>query len=406
MLIVKIYILAVLCIWLIAVVVAYGYGRLGRRLRNFKNYASTDAALPPLSIIIPAHNQAAALRRHLPSILSQDYDRFEIIVINAASTDDTSDVIERFELTNANLRHTFTPTSARDISLERLALTLGFKAATFDWVVITHPDCEPVSSQWLTRIGQAIVAPNSGPQSRRLKGEPDIVVGQAIFAESRNAWLSRKINFRRLWHDASNFEHILSGHAAMRADGCNMAYRKELFIGNQGFSAHQLLETGAEELLVNYNSTPKNTAVVIAPAATVLQDPMPDKASWLKQRIYDRETRHHEHHAWLYRLREKLRMIMPWLFILVVTAGFALPFIDENAADQTTMIACGAAILLLALIYICVKIANFNITARALGYKPYHMSLLLNELRLPFWNLNDGFARRRASRNEFRKKFV
>ena len=406
MLIVKIYILAVLCIWLIAIAVAYGYGWLGRRLRNFNNYASTDAPLPPLSIIIPAHNQAAALRRHLPAILSQDYDRFEVIIINAASTDDTSDVIERFELTNANLRHTFTPTSARDISLERLALTLGFKAASYDWVVITHPDCEPASSQWLIRLGQAIVAPHSGPQSRRLKEQPDMVIGQTLFADSRNAWLSNKINFRRLWQDASNFEHILSGHAAMRADGCNLAYRKELFIENQGFSAHQLLETGAEELLVNYSSTPKNTAVVIAPAATMFQDPLPDNASWLKQRIYDRETRHHERHYWLYRLREKIRMIMPWLFMLVITAGIALPFIDKSLTNQTTIIFCGAAIVLIALIYICVKVVNFNVTARALGYKPYHLTMLLFELRLPFWNLHDGIARRRASRNEFRKKFV
>lgn len=38
--------------------------------------------LPPLSVIICAHEEVENLRRNLPAILEQDYPQFEVIVIN------------------------------------------------------------------------------------------------------------------------------------------------------------------------------------------------------------------------------------------------------------------------------------------------------------------------------------
>ncbi len=406
MLFVKIYILAFLAIWVIAIIVAYGYGRVGRRISNFQKFASVDKQLPPLSVIIPAHNQAQALRRHLSAILSQDYDLFEVIVINTGSTDDTKDVIERFELQHANLHHTFTPLSARDISLDRLALTLGFRASTYDWVVITHADCEPASPYWLMRIGETIVAPQCGPQSKRLKGEPDIVVGPAVYAVSRHSWLSRRSSFGRLWTDFSNYDHVLTGHAAIGADGCNLAYRKQFFIDNQGFSEHHNLEMGAEDLLVNYNSKAANTALMLVPSATVIQDPLPDERSWKKKRVYECETRRHRRHTWLYNAKQRLRLLMPWLLAAAVAVGGLLPFVVDLELDATTLCLTLVVLALLIIVYISVKLSAFNRTARALGYRGYFLTFLILELRLPFWLLADTISRRRASRNEFRKKFV
>ena len=406
MLFVKIYILSFLAIWLVAIIVAYGYGRVGRRINSFQKFASVGQQLPPLTVIIPAHNQATALRRHLPAILAQDYELFEVIVINTGSTDDTKDVIERFELQHANLHHSFTPLSARDISLDRLALTLGFRAANYEWVVITHADCEPASPNWLTRIGETIVAPQCGPQSKRLKGEPDIVVGQAVYAGSRHSWLGLKSDFWRLWTDFSAFDHLLTGHAAIGADGCNLAYRKQFFLEHQGFSDHHNLELGAEDLLVNHNSKPGNTALMLTPSATIVQDPLPDERTWKKQRLFACETRRHRRHALLYNSRERLRLTMPWLLAAVIVAGVILPFVVDLQLDTSTLYFALAAIVLMVIVYFGVKISAFNRTARALGYRRYYLSFLLFELRLPIWKCSDAIDRRRASRNEFRKKFV
>ncbi|WP_257094043.1 glycosyltransferase family 2 protein [Sphingobacterium sp. E70] len=49
----------------------------------------TETDLPPLSVIICAHNEQDNLREFLPSILNQDYTNFEVIVVNDFSTDET-----------------------------------------------------------------------------------------------------------------------------------------------------------------------------------------------------------------------------------------------------------------------------------------------------------------------------
>ncbi len=51
-------------------------------------------ALPEVSVVIPARDEAAALRRALPTLLAQDYPRLQVIVVNDRSNDDTQKVIE------------------------------------------------------------------------------------------------------------------------------------------------------------------------------------------------------------------------------------------------------------------------------------------------------------------------
>ena len=184
LLLLKILLITALLIWILAIIPAYQYGQLGRSLQKIdKKLDAVEEDLPPLTVVIAAHNQAPALRRHLPVILNQDYARFEVIVIDMASTDETKDVLERLELQYAYLRHTHTPSSARDISVQRLALTLGFRAAAYDWVVMTRPDCEPISPHWLTRIGETIIHPKQGIQSPLLK-QPDMVLGMLASTSS------------------------------------------------------------------------------------------------------------------------------------------------------------------------------------------------------------------------------
>ena len=55
--------------------------------------------LKKISVIIPVYNQEKYIARCLHSILSQTFidDYFEVIVINDASTDSTSFVLEQFK---------------------------------------------------------------------------------------------------------------------------------------------------------------------------------------------------------------------------------------------------------------------------------------------------------------------
>jgi glycosyltransferase involved in cell wall biosynthesis len=61
---------------------------------------------PFVSIIIPTHNRAAYLEATVDSLLAQDYptDRFEIVLVDNASTDDTPKLIARLVALNPRVR--------------------------------------------------------------------------------------------------------------------------------------------------------------------------------------------------------------------------------------------------------------------------------------------------------------
>jgi glycosyltransferase involved in cell wall biosynthesis len=63
-------------------------------------------ALPYVSVIIPTYNRAKMLPITLDSFLNQDYprDRYEIIVANNNSTDDTQKVLDAYGSREAQFR--------------------------------------------------------------------------------------------------------------------------------------------------------------------------------------------------------------------------------------------------------------------------------------------------------------
>jgi hypothetical protein len=66
--------------------------------------------------------------------------------------------------------------------------------------------------------------------------------------------------------------------------GRNLSYKKNIFFRNKGFSAHNNIPGGDDDLLVNAAANRKNTKINIDKNSFVLTNPAPDWNRWRKQK--------------------------------------------------------------------------------------------------------------------------
>jgi glycosyltransferase involved in cell wall biosynthesis len=95
-----------------------------------------DSGLPTISVVIPAHNVADVLGDQLESLCDQDYrGRWEVVVVDNRSTDETSMVARRYEeLVPLRLLH------APDRASPGYARNVGVVASAGEWIVFVDGD--------------------------------------------------------------------------------------------------------------------------------------------------------------------------------------------------------------------------------------------------------------------------
>lgn len=208
------------------------------------------------SIIIYSQGEADRLESLLPTILRQDYSgQFEVIVVNEGDSPDVRNVISTLQLSNRNLYLTFTPDGARSLSRKKLALTLGIKAARYPVVVQTTTDAVIDSDQWLTKILRHFNNPATG-----------IVLGYS--APSASAQVSRRAAFDYTSDSVAWLSPAIARHP-YRGSELNLAYRRDLFFANKGFSRSLNLHFGDDDIFISEIADDNNTVVELSPESVV-----------------------------------------------------------------------------------------------------------------------------------------
>lgn len=336
----------------------------------------------PLSVVICARNEADNLRKFLPMILEQDYPQFEVIVINNASTDETEDVLGYMEEKYPHLYHSFTPQGARYISQKKLAITLGIKASKYDWLVFTETNCVPASNQWLKLMARNFT-PNTG-----------IVLGYSGYDRTKG-WLQKRIAFDGLFQSLRYLGLALAGKPYMGI-GRNLAYRKELFFKQKGFSSYLNLQRGEDDLFINQIATKENTRVETALHATMRIQPVEYAKHWKEEKISYIAT------ARYYRGMQKYLLgfetFSRLFFYALSIAAIALGLLNAH------WLVAGAAFLLW-IIRFTVQSIVINQAAREMGGgRKYYFSLPLFDILLPLESFKFKLNRRFRRRGDFMRR--
>lgn len=348
----------------------------------------------PISVVITAHNMAQHLKKNLPLILEQDYSKFEVIVVNDASTDDTEDVLKLFEQKYHNLYHTFTPETAKYVSHKKLALTLGIRAAKYEWLVFTEANCVPAGPEWLRSL------------SRNFTADTNIVIGYTNYqVDEDSLWFSRNIIFDRLYHQLYQL-YSAQYYRAVKATGCNLAYRKSFFTEHKGFSNHLELLRGSNELFVNnYADYKEGTRVELSPESFVYQAIPEPHRLWREDKVFYMETRRHYEHKFNAHGLFNWNTFVNYLAWPAYGAAIALSLLF----NPIPMLPYGSYIVagVLALLFIAwqvLKICLFRQTTDYVNAPHYTLSLLWYELWLPLRNLSIWLKYRLMDRRNFMRR--
>lgn len=275
-----------------------------------------------VSVIICAHDEEENLRELVPMLLTQDHPDFEIIVVEDRCNDGTFDYLREATQHHTRLKLVRVIHKPDHITGKKFALTLGIKAARYDWVLLTDADCRPASNQWIKHM------------TERYDPHTQLVLGFSPYTK-QPGWLNAFIRFESLL-TGIQFMSLAKVGIPYMGVGRNLSYKKSLFLENKGFYRHQEITGGDDDLFVNWHATRLNTAVVMGKESITISKP---KLTW---REFFHQKLRHLSVGKQYRFSDKcllgiftstwilawfslpVSMFSPYTFILLVAFGLRL----------------------------------------------------------------------------------
>jgi glycosyltransferase involved in cell wall biosynthesis len=177
---------------------------------------------PVLTVVVPVHNGRLHLSRCLEALRDSEYTRFELIVVDDCSTDNTRAIVERYGARYLRTSRTLGPSGARN---------LGVRCAQGGVVVFVDAD--------------VVVPPSAlGLIAGEFEQDPELA---ALFGsyDREPAWGNFLSQYKNLMH---HYIHQTSNEAALSFwAGCG-AVRKDIFEKMGGFDAQKYPEPAIEDI--------------------------------------------------------------------------------------------------------------------------------------------------------------
>ncbi len=291
-----------------------------------------NGAQLPVSIIICAHDEEVNLKELIPQLLAQDYPEFEIVVVDDRSNDTTFDWLLEETKNNRRLRMVHVNRTPPHVNSKKYGITLGIKAAKYEWILLTDADCRPAGNRWIASISQAFEA------------NTQFVLGYSPYKKLGGV-LNAFIRFDTTLTALQYFSFALTGNPYMGV-GRNMAYRRSMFLEQKGFNNFLNVTGGDDDLFVNQHANAKNTGAVMGEESLIFSYPKTTLSAFFRQKI------RHLSVGKLYKFRHRFLLglfMLTWL--LTWFAGIPLAIILPDFAGWI------AGVLLLRTVFLAVTVS-------------------------------------------------
>ena len=220
---------------------------------SFLFESKKDKTIPPeipISVIIYTKNQAKNFLSFIPSILDQEYFKFEIILINNASSDNTSVILETFAKKHSHIKVLNVENNEAFWGSKKYALTLGIKAARYPNLLFTDMNGQLVSKHWISEM------------SKKFTAKKTIILGYKKY-HKENSLTNIFIRYENLLRAIKCFGFTKLGSPFM-AFGNNFGYQKSEFFRVNGYINHMKITAGEADLFIKDAANNKNTTFCIS----------------------------------------------------------------------------------------------------------------------------------------------
>ncbi len=250
----------------------YFYLFLFRKYTSFRQ-VKNKKSVSEVSIVICAKDEADNLKISLPVLAQQGFSKYEIVLVDDASTDTTLREMTSFKQAHlgSKFRIEVIHISQKDSKGKKSALTKGILAARYDQILLTDADCKPVSRKWIDQMVASFTE------------KTRIVLGYGAYDKIDRSFLNKLIRFETVLTALQYFSHALHGNAYMGV-GRNLAYKKKTFLEAGGFADHVHIKSGDDDLFVSQVARNDNVAICDHIDSFTTSKPKTTFSAWIRQK--------------------------------------------------------------------------------------------------------------------------
>ncbi len=269
-----VFLLAVILIWFMIayqlVLTVAGFFHILRSTKEKHQIDGMTFDFPRVAVLIPAHNEGKVIRGTLEAMLAFDYptDRYEVVVINDGSTDDTGAIVRSFAERDRRIRLVDVAPGEGGKGKSR-ALNLGLAATDAELVAVYDADNTPEPQALRYLVAQLLLHPDLG----------------AVLGKFRTVNRSRNLLTRFINVETLSFQSIVQAgrwklFRVSTLPGTNFVIRRTLIEGLGGWDEAAITEDSELSIRVYM----EGFRIKVIPYAVTHEQEPETWAVWFKQR--------------------------------------------------------------------------------------------------------------------------